>query len=293
MDCTVSMITGFSSYLMNIGEVKNKGIELTINSTNIKIKDFSWNTTFNLGHNSNKVVKLDGEQTQIVSGTQIHKVGSSYRTFYVQEFAGINPETGNPLFYTNELDENGNYIKEITENSKNAQFIPYKHAEPTVNGGISNSLRYKWLDLNFLFSYQFGGYSYDTWAQKTEHGGYDSYANIPTYYRDSWKKPGDQTNIEVYMPGKSSSVSMHKITSSRRIHSTDYFRLKNITFGITLPKEWTNKINIGNVRFYASASNLWTWAAYDNYDPEAVSAGSATQTTPPLKTVTFGLNINF
>lgn len=180
-----------------------------------------------------------------------------------------------------------------TENSKNAQFIPYKHAEPTVNGGISNSLRYKWLDLNFLFSYQFGGYSYDTWAQKTEHGGYDSYANIPTYYRDSWKKPGDQTNIEVYMLGKSSSVSMHKITSSRRIHSTDYFRLKNITFGITLPKEWTNKINIGNVRFYASASNLWTWAAYDNYDPEAVSAGSATQTTPPLKTVTFGLNINF
>lgn len=87
-------------------------------------------------------------------------------------------------------------------------------------------MRYKWLDLNFLFSYQFGGYSYDTWAQKTEHGGYDSYANIPTYYRDSWKKPGDQTNIEVYMLGKSSSVSMHKITSSRRIHSTDYFRLK-------------------------------------------------------------------
>lgn len=64
------------------------------------------------------------------------------------------------------MDENGNYIKEITENSKNAQFIPYKHAEPTVNGGISNSLRYKWLDLNFLFSYQFGGYSYDTWAQR-------------------------------------------------------------------------------------------------------------------------------
>ena len=58
-------------------------------------------------------------------------------------------------------------------------------------------------------------------------------------------------------------------------------------------KEWTNKINIGNVRIYASASNLWTWAAYNNYDPEAVSAGSATQTTPPLKTVTFGLNINF
>ena len=95
------------------------------------------------------------------------------------------------------------------------------------------------------------------------------------------------------MLGKYYSVTIQKITFSRRIHSTDYFRLKNITFGITLPKEWTNKINIGNVRFYAPASNLWTWAAYDNYVPEAVSAGSSTQPTPPLKTVTFGLNINF
>lgn len=293
MDCPVSMTTGFSSYLMNIGQVENKGVELTVNSTNIKNKDFTWNTTLNLGHNANKVVKLDGEQTQIISGTQIHKIGSPYRTFYVQEFAGINPETGNPLFYTNDLDENGNYIKQTTEDSKKAQYIPYKHAEPTLNGGLSNSFRYKWFDLNFLFSFQFGGYAYDTWAQKTEHGGSDAYANIPIYYRNSWKQPGDQTNIEAFITSKSSTGSMHKITNSRRIHSTDYFRLKNITLGITLPKEWTNKVGIGNVRVYAAASNLWTWAAYDNYDPEAVSAGSATQTTPPLKTITFGLNVNF
>ncbi|MEG1563517.1 MAG: TonB-dependent receptor [Bacteroides sp.] len=293
MDCPVSMTTGFSSYLMNIGEVKNEGVELTINSSNIKGKDFTWNTMLNLGHNANKVVKLDGEQTQIISGSQIHKIGSSYRTFYVQEFAGINPETGAPQFYTNTLDEQGNYVKELTESSKNAQFIPYKHAEATLNGGLSNSLKYKWFDLNFLFSYQLGGYAYDTWAQKTEHGGYDSYSNIPTYYRDSWKKPGDQTDIEVYMPGKSSSVSMHKISSSRRIHSTDYLRLKNFTFGFTLPKEWTRKAGIGYVRLYAAASNLLTWAAYDNFDPEGVSAGEATRNTPPLKTITFGLNLNF
>lgn len=292
MDCPVSMTTGFTSYLMNIGEVENKGVELEIRSTNFKTKDFSWNTSFNLGHNANKVIKLDGEQTQIISGSQIHKIGNSYRTFYVKEFAGINPETGAPQFYTNTLDENGNYIKEITESSSKAKEIPYKHAEPTVNGGITNSLRYKWFDLNFMFSYQFGGYAYDVWAQKTEHGGYDT-ANVPTYYRNSWKKPGDITRYEVFMPKKSSSVSMHKIASSRRIHSTDYFRLKNITFGVTLPKEWTNKIGINNLRLYASATNPWTWAAFDYYDPEAVSGGSTTQETPLLKSVTFGFNINF
>lgn len=64
----------------------------------------------------NEIVTLDGMQTEIISGTQIRKVGKSYRTFYMIEFAGINPETGAPQFYTNDLDENGNYIKEITEN---------------------------------------------------------------------------------------------------------------------------------------------------------------------------------
>lgn len=291
MDYPISMTTGFSSYLLNIGKVQNKGFELEINSKNISTKDFNWNTTFTLSHNKNKVVELDGMQTQIVSGSQIHKIGSPYRTFYLIEFAGINPETGAPQFYTNDLDENGNYKKEITENPELAQRIPFKHAEPSVTGGLSNSLRYKWFDLNFMISYQFGGYSYDNWAQKTEHGGNDLKANIPTYYKDSWKQPGDITNYELFI--KSPTYSMQSYATTRRLHSTDFIRLKNITFGITLPKEWVRPCKLDNVRLYASANNLLTWARYDYYDPEAVSAGTAIWGTPPLKTVTFGVNVNF
>ncbi len=292
MDRPISMTTGFGSYLMNIGEVKNKGVELEINSTNIQTKDFSWNTMFNISHNKNEVVVLDGMQTEISSGTQIRKVGKSYRTFYMIEFAGINPETGAPQFYTNDLDENGNYKKEITEVINEAHAIVLdKHAEPNVIGGLSNTLRYKWFDLNFMFSYQFGGYSYDNWAQKTEHGGNDLEANIPTYYRDSWKKPGDATNYELFI--EKPDVAMNKVTTTRRLHSSDFIRLKTLTFGFTVPKDWTRKIGIDNVRLYASANNLWTWAAYDYYDPEAVSGGTAIWGTPPLKTVTFGVNVNF
>lgn len=292
MDCPVSMTTGFSDYLMNIGEVKNQGVELEINSKNIVTKDFDWNTTFTLSHNKNEIVKLDGEQTQIISGTQIHKIGSSYRTFYMIEFAGINPETGAPQFYTNTQDANGKYVKEITENNKDAHAIPLKkHAEPNITGGLSNSLRYKWFDLSFMFSYQFGAFGYDNWAQKTEHGGKDFTLNIPAYYRDNWKKPGDISKYEVFI--EKPAVAMNGVTTTRRLHSTDFIRLKTLTFGVTAPKEWTKKIGVNSLRLYASANNLWTWAAYDFYDPESVNAGTAGWGTPPLKTVTFGLNLNF
>ena len=292
MDRPISMTTGFGSYLMNIGEVKNQGVELEIGSTNVQTKDFTWTTNFNISHNRNEIVKLDGIQTEIIGGYQIHKVGKPYRTFYMIEFAGINPDTGAPQFYTNEKDANGNYKKDITEDvSKANAAVLDKYADPAVIGGLSNTLRYKWFDLSCMFSYQFGGYAYDVWAQKTEHGGNDMKANIPTYYRNSWRKPGDATDYELFY--ENPAVAMNKISTSRRLHSTDFIRLKTLTLGFTLPKAWVKAAHLDNVRLYASANNLWTWASYDYYDPEATEAGSATWGTPPLKTVIFGLNMNF
>lgn len=292
MDRPISMTTGFNSYLMNIGEVENRGVEVEINSTNIQTKNFTWNSTLNLSHNRNKIVTLDGIQTEISAGSQIRKVGEAYRTFYMIEFAGINPETGNPQFYKNTKDENGNYSKEITEKVKEAKAIVIdKTADPNLSGGFSNSLRYRWFDLNFLFTFQFGGYSYDNWAQKTEHGGDDLKANIPTYYKDNWKKPGDISRYEVFI--YSPDEPMYDVTNTRRLHSSDFVRLKSLTFGFTLPKQWVSKVGISNARLFASADNLWTWAAHDYYDPEAVVGGTAIWGTPPLKTVTFGVNVNF
>ena len=284
--------TGYTSRFTNLGKTSNRGVEVSVESRNIVKPKFGWTTSFTLSHNKNKIVKLDGEQTQIISGSQIHMIGKSYRTFYMIEFAGINPETGAPQFYTNDVDENGNYIKEITENNKDAKAIPLKkHAEPNVTGGLSNTLRYKWFDLSFMFSYQFGAYGYDNWAQKTEHGGKDFTLNIPAYYRDNWKQPGDISKYEVFI--EKPAVAMNGVTTTRRLHSTDFIRLKTLTFGVTVPKTWTRKIGVNSLRLYASANNLWTWAAYDFYDPESVSAGTAGWGTPPLKTVTFGLNLNF
>ncbi|MEG2790963.1 MAG: TonB-dependent receptor [Odoribacter sp.] len=291
MDRPISMTTGFDDYLMNIGEVKNQGVELEIRSTNFDREDFSWTTNFNLGHNKNEIIRLDGIQTEIPSGSQIRKVGMPYRTFYLMEFAGIDPDDGTVQFYTNTLGSDGKYVKDITKDPAKANYIPMKCADPKVSGGLGNTLRYKWLDLNFMFSYSFGGYSYDTWAQKTEHGGGDLKANIPTYYRNRWKQPGDIAEYERFIKGN--DIDMRDYRTSRRLHSSDFIRLKNLTFGVSAPKEWIRKAGLEKVRLYASASNLWTWAKYDFYDPEAVDDGTAIWGTPPLRTVTFGLEVNF
>lgn len=284
----LSLATGFSSYLANIGKLQNKGYELEIRSTNIETKDFRWSTSLNLGHNANKILKLDGDLKQVTSGTSIHKVGLPYSTYYMIEFAGIDPVDGEPMFYKNTTDENGNLNKETTKDPRSAEKVILQCADPTITGGLSNSISYKWFDLNFNVNFSFGAWNYDGAAGKLEHGG-DGTLNIPIYYRKRWQKEGDETSIERFVVGR--SISMTDYATTRRLYSGDYVRLKNLTFGFTLPKTWTRKVGIDNIRLYASGNNLLTWAAYDYIDPE--SGSSPSWDTPPMRTYTFGLEVKF
>lgn len=292
MDYPISMTTGFSSYLFNIGKVRNQGFEIELSADIIKKKDFSWVSSLNISHNANEVLELDGTQTEIVSGTQIHKVGKPYRTFYLYEFAGVNPDNGNPMFYTNTLDENGNLVKEATEKLDQCNRIEYKNAEASLTGGFINTLRYKWFDLSFNISFQFGGYAHDKWTQKVDHAGTEYDLNIPAYYANAWKKPGDITDIERF--NVDAEYTMHDYyQNTRSLHSTDFIRLRNLTFGFSVPKQLLRKVGIEKCRIYASGSNLLTWAKHDYYDPEAVYGGSTIWGTPPLKTLTFGFDLGF
>lgn len=292
MDLPLSQTTGFTQRLNNIGEVQNRGIEVDINADIIRNSDFSWNAGLNFGHNQNKIVNL-GDQEQIVGTYYIHKVGQPYHKYYVKEFAGINPDNGMPLFYVNGengLDQNGNKI--VTENEKDANYILYKSPDPKLSGGFTNSFRYKWFDLAFTWTFSLGGYSYDRGASKLEHSGTEPKGAIQTLYRNSWKKPGDKTNIEVFIVDNP-LCDMSTVHNSRRVHSTDHLRLKNITFGASLPKEWVRKAYLENVRLYCSAVNLLTFAAYDRYDPEIPTKGDIYFIAPKMKTVTFGIDIKF
>lgn len=289
----ISATTGFTNYLSNVGQLNNKGVELELRTINFATPHFNWSTVLNLSHNSNKIISLNGQLEQSIEGTWfIHKVGLPYHTFYVKEFAGVDPQNGDALYYTNTLNKDGSYSREITNDISKAQAIPYKSVNPKISGGLTNILNYKQLDLSFTLTYSLGGYSFDKLGTYIENGTtniYTSKYNLPAYAMDRWQKPGDQTDVPRFVYNQSASDN----NSSRYIHSTDHLRLKNLTLGYTLPREWTRKVMVNKARFYFSGSNLLTWAKWKQYDPETPVNGEVFCEAPPMRTFSFGIQLTF
>jgi TonB-linked SusC/RagA family outer membrane protein len=294
MNEPTSLTTGFSSILSNIGEMRNRGFEAELVSTIINNKNFTWTSSLNFSHNNNKILVLDGEQTSIVSGTQIRMIGKPYNTFYLREFAGIDPDDGMTWFYTNTLDADGNYVKDKTKDLNTANMIPLQSPYPKLTGGFTNNFRIYFADLGFTFTYSLGGYSYDSGAGKLEKEGTTNGldANIPIYYKDRWRKPGDQSTYGIYIANNKWDLA-DGYSNSRRIHSTDFMRLKNISLGITVPEKITDFLKLERARVFTSANNIWTVAKWKMYDPEVGSDGVMAWQTPQLKTITFGLELTF
>ncbi len=294
MNEPTSLTTGFSSILSNIGQMRNRGVELELVSTIINKKLLNWTSSFNISSNINKILVLDGIQTSIISGSQIRMVGKPFNTFYLREFAGIDPADGMTWFYTNTLDADGNYVKEKTKDLNTANMIPLESVYPKVIGGFVNNFKYKIIDLGFTFTYSLGGYSYDSGAGKLDKEGTTNGldGNIPSYYSNRWRKPGDVSIYGIYIANNKWDMA-DGYSNSRRIHSTDHIRLKNISLGITIPTRVTDYLKVEKVRIFASSTNLWTLSKWKMYDPEVGNDGVMAYQTPQLKTVTFGLDINF
>ena len=287
MSKQLNSISGFSSLLTNVGQMRTTGVELEVRSNNIKTKDFSWTTAFNLSHNKNKILKL-ADLPWFVDGRYVRKEGYPFNTIYLREYAGVGPETGSALYYDNQQDENGNYTKNKVTDPGQASPIPLKDITPTISGGFMNTFNYKFIDLSFNLSYSFGGYSYDNASYILQDDGYSVISNKSTEQRRRWQKPGDITDVPRFVYGNKKGGNYN---SSRAIHSTDHIRLKSLILGLNAPKAWLQKLGIGNARIYFSGTNLLTWAAYDQYDPEM--SGVVGFYTPPLKTYAFGLELKF
>lgn len=288
----ISATTGFLNYLGNLGQLNNKGVELEIRSINLSNSQFNWTTVLNLTHNRGRIVSLDGRLDQIIEGSWfIRKVGEAFNTFYVKEYAGVDPATGSALYVKNTRDEQGRYDRQQTTDPNEAEAIAYKAADPKIAGGLTNLFTYKWFDLGFTLTYSLGGYSFDkTGTYNETDGASEGNRNLPVYALDRWQKPGDQTDIPRFVLGRSDKISGG---SSRFVHSTDHLRLKNLTFGITLPHALTDKVWLDKVRLYFSGSNLLTWAKWKQYDPEVPVSGEVFCETPPMRTFSFGAEINF
>lgn len=284
---SVNPVTGFSSITDNIGKMRNKGVEIELSSTNIDRNDFLWTTAFNLSHNKNEVIKLADVSEYYTDSYYIVKEGYSLGTIALREYAGVDPENGKPMYYSNVLVD-GERSREIVYDPNEAVSVPEANIYPKVSGGLTNTFRYKMFDLSFNLSYSLGGHSYDSGMWAIQDDGYSSYAPKSVELRRRWQKPGDITDVPRYVNGQEFGGYWH---SSRGIHSTDHLRLKSLILGVNAPRKWLNPVGLSMARIYFSGTNLLTWAKYDQYDPEL--QGTVGFDIPPLKTFSVGLEVEF
>ena len=286
-----SYVTGFDSKMSNIGELKNSGLEFSVSSQNIKTKDFTWNTDFNLTWQKIKVNKLpNGDDVQYGDGNMyLLREGESMHTFYLPKWKGVNPETGLGEFWIDPEDES----KGVTNYYSQAGKTIVGKAVPDVLGGITNTFRYKDFDLSFMISYQFGADMFDypgyflTYSDGVRIGSFNVHSSVAGNY---WKNPGDV--VEHPKPIYGNPYRSDRF-SSRTIKSTDNIRVRDITFGynVNIP---AMKKYIDNLRVYFRSTNPFIiYCATDNVDPDVDVNGYRQVDTPPTRQFLFGLNLSF
>lgn len=285
-DVPLSYTSGFESVLKNIGEMENQGFEFLINSNVMKTKDFRWDVNLTGTFNRNKIIKLATDKP-IENTTTIRKVGEAYNTFYMAEYAGVDPETGSPLWYK------GKEGKETTSNINEAGQRIVGSADPKFYGGVGMNFKYKNFDLSADVSYTLGnkvynsGFSYDMQVVHYFLGPVSNYV-----YENRWQKPGDITNVPKFEAGNSSSAEAN---STRFLMDGSYLRMKSVVLGYTLPSKLLAKAGISNLRVYASADNLFTITSSDyiGFDPQTRPTGFQSWSYPVPTNIMFGLNLGF
>ena len=260
----LSMTTGISKTYQNIGSIRNRGIEFSINTSIIQNNDLNWNFFANLTWNKNEVIKLSTDDP-LEYTYQIIEQGHPYSQFYMKEYVGIDHETGKPLWYLNkEGDE--------TTSDYNAAAKRYVgDADPKVLGGFGTNLTWKGVDFNLNFNYRLGGKVYNSGAAFTGFG-MAFCTPLEDVALNSWTPENKNAKYPQYIYRDPNNATA---TSSRYLYSGNYLRISNVTLGYTLPKTWTQKAFIQKLRAYVSVDNLYTFTASDfvGYNPETSANG--------------------
>ena len=284
LNAPVSMTSGYTQQLVNIGSMTNKGLELTLDVAVIKTKAVLWKADFNIAFNKNTVDGLVGRQ-DIVNGSFIYRVGQSAQSFYMPLYAGVDPATGSAQWYTDSTK------KTKTTNYADAKPAVAGSVSPKYFGGFTNSVSWKNFTFSFQFNFSFGSKLYDSWGWLYESDGANPLLNSTTAELNAWKKPGDITNVPQYVVNNTSNSNS---TSTRYLYSGDYIRLRDITLGYTFHPKFLSRSKTEMLRVYVKATNLYTWVKDKRlgFDPDN-STGLIDLNIPNVKTIVGGLNMEF
>ncbi|NII82439.1 MULTISPECIES: SusC/RagA family TonB-linked outer membrane protein [unclassified Pedobacter] len=305
----VSMTTGFSSTLRNIGEINNRGIEFDLNANLMNKNGFKWDLGINGSFTRSKVTKLykpegTARGNDIIWNDPtggdaraqfLYSEGLSMLSFYGFEWAGVNPANGKNVWYLNgntpatgSFDFNG---RPATYNYNDANRVVIGDGNPDVFGGINTDVEYKGFSLGLNFIYKLGGQIYDgAYKDVADDGYYWERIRAQSYYDNMWT-PQNTSGTQPKLDGNDLTDAMQY--SSRQLHSASFLRLKNVLFAYRFPEKITSKLGASNIRAYFNGSNLLTFSKYKEADPEVGNYGTRGWETPFGKTYTFGLEVSF
>lgn len=317
----LAFATGFETQWQNVGQIRNKGVEISINSINISRTNFSWTTDFNLSFVRNTLVSLQSGKDYMLSDTWINsafegykyisQVGQPIGSMYGYVFDGVYQTSDFVMHHdgTMHLKPGITDISEHYGKAVEPGVVKYKdmtgdgkitpddrtaigNGQPDFFGGITNSFWLYGVDLSFMFQFSYGNDIFN--AQRMVGNQTDlERSNMMGEVRNRWK-PGNASNTVPAAKG----IIRGDVTS-RFIEDGSFLRLKNITLGYTLPHKWMRSIYVTKLRVYATAENLFVLSRYSGYDPEVsmersnLMPGLDWGAYPKSKIFTVGVELNF
>lgn len=296
---TVPALLGFTKAWGNIGSIRNKGFEIEVTTQNLTGK-LKWTTSLNVAYNQNKVLSLGDDNSTVFTGyddtTQVFMVGQPLRSFFMYDAVGVYQSEADlkkyPVMQTTKVgdvryrDANGDGY--ISDSDRTLMGKP----DPDYTFGMTNTFKYKNFDLSILITGQTGGQLYAVLGRAMDRPGMGANGNVLSHWKNMWKseaEPGDGKT-----PGID-NANTGQFYDSRWLYSTDFIKLKSVTFGYRIPFK---KKFIQNARVYVSGENLLMWDKYDGgFSPEANNGGSKGDydygSYPQARVVTLGVNVTF
>jgi TonB-dependent starch-binding outer membrane protein SusC len=300
-----------SSITQNIGSLYFRGGEFSINSINMEGHGnrLKWETNFNITAQQSKILQLSNNAHNIVDAANIVVEGQPLGSYYLVQWAGVDPVTGHEMIYeVNPVDYLLNpaaaYTHHLTGNvidahtmltaayDQNKVIDPSKSPYPDIYGGLTNAFTYKGIRFSFLFSYQFGNWYYDNMAQSMSY--ISSTSNASPHLLNGWTAE-NPTNVPLL-----ENSPMGGRYSSRFLHDASYIRLRDVTLSYDIPKQFASSLRLERSRIFFKVQNAWLWTRWPGIEPEAtfgatqnISPGMRGFNKPMATTFVFGLEIEF
>ena len=293
----LSLTSGHSSQTKNIGDLENKGIEIELSSDVIRTDNFTWNIYSNYSTLDNKVTRLaqdaEGNDINNDGGYYRTRVGEELNTWYIRQWAGVNVDTGNPMYYKGGDDHDMTIVNSLNEAQLTGDL---GRRLPKYSGGLGTRVNWGgfYADANFYFSG--GNKIFERWNWYSQSTGL-----LSTYYyqgaaslMNRWQKPGDVTNVP-RMRYSTSTATTGSGTTTRFLYDGDYVRLRDLVIGYNVNNKAVERLGFDSISLNVKGTNLWTWVKDDELqtDPEVGFSGQWEIYTPILKSISVGLNLKF